>query len=120
MYAVHWTMVATAAAAGSAAPYFTWYDASLSAGLTATANGSIFGTGVIGAGSAITGASGYAFLSATGVSCMMGGVQIMQCGSGASGASAYLGYGISGTGGAGPAAGIRFDAQLFWVDGWAL
>ena len=112
MYAAYWTLICTAAAGGSAAPYFTWYDASLSAGLTATANAFLVGSSQLGASAQST----VFGLSASSVSSMMGGVQIFQCGSGASGVSAYLGYGVSGNVGAG----VRFDCQLFLIDDWAV
>jgi hypothetical protein len=112
LYAAYWTLVCTAAAAGSAATYFTWYDANISGVLTATANSYLIGTCSIGASAPQT----VFGLSASSVSAMMGGVQMMQCGSGASGVSAYLGYGISGNIGAG----ARWDCQLFLVDEWGV
>jgi len=112
LYAAYWTLVCTAAAGGSAAPYFTWYDANISGVLTATANAYLIGTSQLGASAQST----IFGLSASSVSSMIGGIQMMQCGSGASGVSAYLGYGISGNIGAG----ARFDCQVFLVDEWAV
>lgn len=119
LFGMYWSMVCTAG--GSAAgttypPLFTWYDASISAGITATASpwSTLFGglaTGnILGTGVTSMGISGV-------VSGRLGGVEYFQCGSGASGVSAYIQYAITGNVGG---ASHRLDWQLFKVDEWGV
>lgn len=117
LYGCYWSIVATANAAGSACPpIFTWYDASISAGMTASGNvQGLFGFTTAFGASALSGVSG---MSVSGASGYMAGTQYMQCGSGASGVSAYLQWAV--TGNSGSTQGFRFDAQLFKVDDWGV
>jgi len=119
LYGVYWQMICTAG--GSAAgttypPLFTWYDASISAGVTATASpwSTLFGglatANILGTGVTSMGVSGV-------VSGRLAGVEYFQCGSGASGASAYIQYAITGNVGGGS---HRLDLQLFQVDLWGV
>jgi len=104
MYLAVWSLVCTAAANGSGLPMFTWYDQGLGLPLTATAN-------------LLPVSADFAnnCLACSAIGAKTRGVFPVYCGSGASGVSAYIGYGISGAGNA-----MKFDCHLYHVDSWGV
>jgi len=103
-YMAVWQMTQISATAASCLPLFTWYDQTLGAPLTATAN-------------LLPVSADYANygLPPTGIGGTTRGVFFVPCGSGASGVSAYFGYGISGA-----ISGVRFDCSVFQMDHFAV
>jgi len=107
-YMVAWQLIATAAGGGTALPTFSWYDPTMGSATTATAEINPI---------ASAGATDFASvgLPCSAIMANKRGVFFMNCGSGASGVSAYLGYGISGAPNA-----VRADFNLFHLDGFGV
>lgn len=119
MYVVAWQYLVTGGASGGGTaqvPCFTWRDPDMNVGVTATA--SYYAGGILNGGIA-TSLSGQPSASA-GISAAASsharGFEIFQCGSGASGVSAYLQVSSLSTGGGT----CRFDYQVFCVDNWGV
>jgi hypothetical protein len=106
-----WQLICVSAGGqGSALPMFTWYDQAQGIPYTATANMLVATNASASYANFAMNDSSTAALSAT----QSRGIFFMPCGSGVSGVSAYLGYGISGA-----ASGVRFNCDLFYLDGFA-
>jgi hypothetical protein len=123
-YGLYWNYITTSAASGAASaqiPVFTWYDPSISAGVTATGGG--YGAIVNGGVTAsLTGAAGISSLYglSAAVSSVLRGCEYFYCGSGVSGASAYIQVSSVASNPSAVGANYQFNFRLFNADDWAV
>lgn len=118
-YIVAWNVLVTGAGSGAGGfpvPVFTFRDPDLNVGVSASggAYGSLCGglaaTSVYGASAAST------YVVSGVVSARAHGIEVLQCGSGASGVSAYLQVSALGAGGAA----TRFNYQVYKLELWGV